>query len=191
MTMSDKGLDANEILGHEFDYAAQSASQANEDRARLYEYYLAMLGVVAAAFLADADRQGHALIFGLLFLGLGFQGGMSLLKLARLRLAWVESVRAMCQIKAYYAERCPEMELAAAFRWTAQTIPPAGKRWTVAFLMALMIALLGSASFGGAVLLLLRAGTGELHPLWAAAAGACALIAQTWLWERLVREKAR
>jgi hypothetical protein len=189
--MSDKGLDANEMLGHEFDYAAQSANQANEDRARLYEYYLALLGVVAAAFLADADRQGHALIFGLLFLGLSFQGLMSLLKLARLRLAWVESVRAMCQIKAYYVERCPEMELGKALRWTAQTIPPAGKRWTVAFLMALTLNLLGSVSLCGAVLLLLRAATGELHPLWAAAAGMLALVTQTWLWERLVREKAR
>ncbi len=187
--MTDKTLDANEILGHEFDYAAQSATQANEDRARLYEYYLATLGVVAAAFLADANKQGHALIFGLLFLGLSFQGWMSLLKLARLRLAWVESVRAMCQIKAYYVARCPDLDLAAALRWSAQTIPPAGKRWTVAFLMALTINLLGSVSLGAAALLLLRAATGALHPLWAGGTGALALIAQTWLWERLLREK--
>jgi hypothetical protein len=187
--MADKGLDANEVLSREFDYAAQSATQANEDRVRLYEYYLATLGVIAAGFLADPNKQGHALIFGLLFLGLSFQGFMSLLKLARLRLAWVESVRAMCQIKAYYVERCPDLELAKAFRWTAQTIPPADKKQSVAYVMALTTGLLGSASLGGAVLLLLRAATGRYDVLGSALAGVLALVAQMALWDRLCRSR--
>ena len=52
--------DANEILGREFDCAAQTALHANEHRARVFSYYvaadlLAFAGQLAVWFRACRD----------------------------------------------------------------------------------------------------------------------------------------
>ena len=44
-------LDVNEILVAEFEYIAKTAFQANEDRARVSNYYLMTAGAAVAAIL--------------------------------------------------------------------------------------------------------------------------------------------
>jgi hypothetical protein len=176
-------LDPNEILSREFDYAAQTAFQAHEDRVKVFNYYLATAGtLIAAVVLADLTNRTHLVVFVLLFGGLAILGFMSLLKLAKLRLAWSDSVRAMCQIKEYYVQMCDEVQLARAFRWTMETIPPVGKKWTVAFLIALTIGLLNSASAGGVVLLWGLAVMGRLWIIQSVLAGLCSLVGQLVVW---------
>lgn len=186
--MCKQELDPNEILSHEFDYAAQTAFQANEDRVRVFNYYLATAGtLIAAVVLADLTNSAHLIVFGLVLSGLAILGLMSLLKLAKLRLAWIDSVRAMCQIKKYYVQMCDEVDLSRAFRWTTETIPSAGKKWTVAFLMALTITLLNSASMGGAVLFWGLLATGRLWIIESVLAGLLSLVGQLVVWFRLCR----
>jgi hypothetical protein len=188
--MCKQELDPNEILSREFEYAAQTAFQANEDRIRVFNYYLATAGtLIAAVALADLTKRTDLMAgFSLLFGGLAILGVVSFLKLAKLRLAWTDSVRAMCQIKEYYIQMCDEVQLERAFRWKMETIPPVGKKWTVALLMALSIGLLSSASAGGAVFLWGLAATGRSWIVQSVLMGLLSLAGQLVIWGRLCRD---
>lgn len=186
--MCERKLDPNEILSREFDYAAQTAFQAHEDRVSVFNYYLATAGtMIAALVLADLTNSTHLAVLGLLFGGLAILGFVSLLKLAKLRLAWADSVRAMCQIKEYYIQMCDEIQLTRAFRWKMETIPPLGKKWTVAFLIALAMDFLSSASVGGAVLFWGLAVAGKLWIIRSVLVGLVSLAGQLVVWCLLCR----
>ena len=180
-------LDPNEILSREFEYAAQTALQANEDRVRVFNYYLATAGtVIAAVALADTATPGQLTVFALLFGGLALLGVLFALQLVKLRLSWTESIRAMCRIKEHYAVHAGSPELASAFRWNAKSIPAPGKKWSVAFLMALTVMLLSSACAGAAVFAAGLAAGGW----WVAGsliAGVAAFAAQVAAWMLLLR----
>jgi hypothetical protein len=183
-------LNPNDILTREFEYAAQTASQANEDRARMFLYYLATAGTLVATVVAVdlTGDQALLLVFALLFAGLGVLGTVSFLQLIKLRLAWIESARAMCQIKEFYIRVHGQIQLEDAFRWRMATIPAAGQKWTVAFLMAVVTALLSSVCIGAAVLLV---GWGWRDRPWTAAgtiAGLLAFAGQLVLWFWLCRD---
>ena len=177
--MCEQKLNPDEILTCEFEYAAQAAFQAHEDRIRVFNYYLATAGtLIAAVVLGDLNNSAHLTVFALLFSTLAILGILSLLKLAKLRLAWVDSVRTMCRIKDYYIETRDEAKLEKAFRWTADTIPSPGKKWSVAFLMALTVGFMSSASVTGVVLFWGLAATGGLLVIWGVLAGLLSLVAQ-------------
>jgi len=179
-------LNPNTILSHEFEYAAQTAFQANEDRVRVFNYYLATAGtMIAASVLGDLSNDTHLTVFALAIAGLAFLGFISLLKLAKLRMAWADSVRAMCQIKKYYVETCGEAQLKEAFLWTGDTIPAVGKKWTVAFLMAVTIAVLSSASAGGVVLIRDLAVVGKMWVYKGAVVGFLSFVGQIAVWRHL------
>jgi len=109
MTLSNENqrdmaaLDADNLLSSEYEYIAQSAFQANEDRARVSTYYVVTFGTLVAALFSlqiDNDALGNlhrALV--VVFLTLSLFGLSTLLQLVRLRQAWIESVRALNQIK--------------------------------------------------------------------------------------------
>lgn len=181
-------LDPNEILGREFEYAAQTAAQANEDRVRVFNYYLATAGtVIAAVALADTATPGQLTVFALLFAGLSALGALFALQLVKLRLAWTESVRAMCRIKEHYAAHAGSPDLASAFRWSANTIPAPGKKWSVAFLMALTVMLLSGACAGAAVFVAGMA-AGGWWIAWGVIAGALVFAAQVVAWTLFLRK---
>jgi hypothetical protein len=152
-----KQITEDAILTAEFGYIAQATFQANEDRARVTNFYLITLGTFIAAIFSNdipiSQSFGEVLVnigFGLLFTLVSIQGILTLLQLARLRGAWFESVAAMNQIKSYYEERFPTLE--KAFRWRDETLPSRFKRNSVGYYLALQVALLSgitlSAAFG-------------------------------------------
>lgn len=144
-----------DILTAEFEYIAQTAFQANEDRARVTNLYLITLGGLVAAILADtvgAALSGIYWVLVVLFGLLAANSVLTLLQLVRLRQAWRESLLAMNQIKDFYQTRYPE--LGAAFRWKTETVPPADKLWSIGFLLALQVALLGGVVLGVAAYLI-------------------------------------
>lgn len=146
---------AEEILKLEFEYARETATQAQNDRTVIVNLYLFLVGgagslLLAAVSLAPTTRldiPGQAL--ALLFAVLGVLGALTLFKLVRLRQAWFESVGAMNAIKAYYLERFPELD--AALVWKTRTIPAPGKVWTITFILSVMVVLLDSISFAAAL----------------------------------------
>lgn len=148
-------LDPNDILTAEFEYISQTAFQANEDRARVTNFYLVTLvGFIAALLGTQMDNLMVPQVywaFAALFVVLFLVSTLTLLQLIRLREAWFESIKAMNTIKAYYEASLPGLKLDTAFRWKTVTIPEQYKPWSVGFLLALQVAVLGGASAGAAV----------------------------------------
>lgn len=169
------------IIAAEFDYIAQAAFQANEDRARAWQYFFVTFATLIAALLSTqvetaAQRQLY-ITFALIFVLLSALGLITILQLVRLRQAWLESVRAMNQIKEHLIAGDPS--LAAYFRWRNATIPTAFKWHSFGFLQALSVALLSGLALGAAVAFGALAGGVVVVPWgWSllAAVGASALI---------------
>ena len=184
-------LDPNKILVAEFNYIAESAFQANEDRARVWQYYLATVGtfVVALFSMKEIPYEWIKLVrmaFGVAFVVLAMVGYLTLQQLIRLRSAWIESAKAMNQIKDFYADR---LNLAGAFRWRTTTLPKAGKKDSLAFLLALTVmvvdafALMLALGFFGLAI-------NETRGLWAGigVGVVAAVLAVIWQW-RLYQRK--
>lgn len=152
--MADKPkLNIEDILKAEYDYIANTAFQANEDRARVSTFYFVSVGSLVAAILgtqfAADNMRGVAVPFALVFAVMTGLGALTLAQLARLRAAWHESAQAMDQLKDFYLKRHPEIE--PAFKWRGGTIPPTDKPNSIANLIALEVRLLGSLTSAAAV----------------------------------------
>jgi hypothetical protein len=169
MPVDDPGpraLDAKDVLGWEFDYASDTATQSMQDRHTMVNFYLLAVGIVSSgvlAVLAEGSGVPRAGATALLWL-LCEIGWLYFLKLVRLRQAWCDSSRAMNQIKDFYvahtAQFTPEV-LSTAFRWRTNTLPAPGQLWTVFFYSGALIALLDSVAYGVGGLLLVSGGQGQ------------------------------
>ncbi|MBI3158538.1 MAG: hypothetical protein HYZ26_02930 [Chloroflexi bacterium] len=144
----------DEILVAEFNYIVQTAIQANEDRARVTSFYMVSVGsFIAGLITAQIEAlqvQIVFLAFGGLFLLLFIAGILTLKQLIRLRLAWLESIAALNQIKEYYA--AANYQLDSAFRWSNKNAPPGYSPGSVSHLLAIQVSLLSAIMLFVAVL---------------------------------------
>ena len=154
-------VEFDELLAAEFEYIAQTAIQANEDRARVSSFYLIAVGSLVAAmfgtqyidpklFSMDAN-----LMFSGLFALLTLLGTSTVMQLARLRSAWYESALAMNQLKDYMVSQ--NRTLSQAFRWKTSTLPSKYKKDSVSYYQAIEVALI-SGLMGGAAAFFLQRG---------------------------------
>lgn len=154
-------LDFDELLAAEYDYIAQTASQAHEDRARVSSFYLIAVGSLVAAlfstqlFEPDSFTQTVKIMFGGLFLLLTLLGTSTIMQLARLRAAWFESMQAMNQLKEFMVSQ--NKELANAFLWTNSSLPSKYKTNSVSYYQAVEVALISALMFGAAIFFLQQA----------------------------------
>jgi len=148
-------LKADTILAAEYEYIAQTAFQTNEDRAKVSTFYVLTVGSFLAAMLGlQTDllqTQFIYLAFAILFAILGLNAALTMLQLVRLRRAWYDSVQALNQLKDYYVEHLEDLPLNDAFRWGQSNLPPKFKPWSVSFLLALQVTILGGAAAAAAV----------------------------------------
>jgi hypothetical protein len=162
---AENGLNANDILIAEFEYAKDTASQAMEDRHKMVNYYLIIVGVLlnAVATLLTSSKEAEKLmmsenliryaVFSLLFT-LFILGILYLLKLIRLRLAWFESALAMNQIKDYYKKNAAVLNLKPLpFRWTTTSLKKMklNKNDTLFCYSAVLIILIGTLALCGSL----------------------------------------
>jgi len=153
--MSNPELHAEEILRLEFEYAAKTAEQAQDDRTAMVNLYLILVGGVGSLALALPELVGKTNtdvpreVYGVLFGALGITGFVVLFTLIRLRQAWQDSALTMNRIKDVYIERFPE--IADAFRWRKHTLPAPGKFFTITFNMVFLVCVLDSAALGAAI----------------------------------------
>ncbi len=155
-TKTSPKLNPDQILQKEFDYISQTAFQANEDRSRFTSFYLVSTGSLVAAIVGtqmDGKSRTVALAFFILFVVLTAIGALTLAQLARLRIAWHESVKAMNRIKEFYIANNPEIE--DAFRWRTSSIPQPNKPGSIANLTALEVTLLSALTAGASLYFLL------------------------------------
>lgn len=173
---------ARNIVTAEFSYIAQTAFQANEDRARAWQYFFVTFATLIAALLSaqveTTVRQQIYITFAIIFALLSALGLITIVQLVRLRQAWLESVRAMNQIKERLIADDPS--LAAFFRWRNDTIPAAFKWRSFGFLQAVSVALLSGLALGAAVSFGALAGGAAVVPwgwsLLAAAVAAAGIL---------------
>jgi hypothetical protein len=162
---------ADSILIAEFEYIAQSAFQVSEDRAKVSSFYLITFGSIFAAVfganLQGADNLVLSFILAVLFTFLGVYSLLTLMKLAQLRLAWLDSVKAMNRIKRYYLQHSGDSNLETAFQWLNNE-PRKFEFGSISFALALEVALLGSVAFGTAIMF---AGRANSAWLWSMALG--------------------
>ena len=146
-------LNPDDILKAEYGYIANTAFQANEDRARVASFYFVSVGSIVAAILgtqfAKDSLQSVALAFCILFVVMTGLGALTIAQLARLRAAWHESAQAMSQLKKFYLEQYPGIK--PAFKWGDDTIPKINKPYSIANLIAVEVAMLGALTSGAAV----------------------------------------
>jgi hypothetical protein len=183
-------LNPDEILVTEFEYIAQTAFQADEDRARITTFYLTSLSSLVAAILSvqleKLQEPSTYWAFSALLILLSLAGALTVLQLARLRQAWFDSILAMNQIKEFYMQHLQEMNLGEAFRWRLTTIPPKFKPWSISFMLAVQVALLGGTTLGAAIIF---AGLSFQAWWWgyAISAGAIYFALQLILYQRILR----
>lgn len=148
-------VELDELLAAEFDYIAQTAIQANEDRARVSSFYLIAVGSLIAAmfgtqfFDPNFFSQKINIMFSGLFILLTLLGTSTIMQLARLRAAWYESMLAMNQLKEYMMSE--NKSLNKAFRWRASTLPPKYKPDSVSYYQAVEVSMISGLMLGASV----------------------------------------
>lgn len=147
-------VELDELLAAEYNYIAQTANQANEDRARVSSFYLVAVGSLLAAlfstqlFEPEKFTQTVKLLFGLLFTLLTLLGSSTVMQLGRLRNSWYQSMLAMNHLKDFAIRERPELE--EAFLWKTSTLPPKYKTSSISYFQAVEVALISGLTFGAA-----------------------------------------
>jgi hypothetical protein len=172
---ADKPLNPNAILVAEFEYIAQSLFQTNEDRARVTSFYLVTLGSFIAALLSSTQLSNLQLqplytAFAALFGVIAIMGFLTLLQLLKLRLAWFDAAAAMNEIKRYYISHRKDLNLDSAFQWKPDGLGSRFRLWSVGFMLALQVAVLGGASLAAAIIFTGLAANQNLWLWWPAVA---------------------
>lgn len=163
-------LDPNKILMAEFEYARETASQAMEDRHKMVNYFLIIVGVLlnaVATLLTSEKKLGESLLgerhlkmehaSSILLLFLFIIGLVYLFKLIRLRIAWYDSAVAMNKIKDYYDDNLKSYKLKSkAFQWTMESLKKMklNKSGTLFYYSALLVMLISTVALCGALLFL-------------------------------------
>jgi hypothetical protein len=183
-----------EFLAAEFSYIANSAFQANEDRSKAASFFLVSVGSLAAAIIGinlpemfgTAKPVVYFLLAGLFAL-LTILGVLTLLQLVRLRLAWYAAAQAMNQMKDFFIAQ--DARLKAAFPWRSDTLKPVFKKDSIAFLIAVEVAIISALTTGAAVYFL-QQGLGGCNPwdwIITGCAGATVGIVEMIAYKRLLK----
>lgn len=187
-------VEFDELLAAEFNYIAQTAIQANEDRARISSFYLIAVGSAVAALLGtqlfdiNSPLQTVNLIFSGLFTLLTLLGSATVMQLAHLRAAWHESALAMNQMKDYMMSQ--NTTLNQAFRWKTSTLPSKYKKDGVSYYQAVEVALISGLMGGTAILFLQRAfflPLGFFHYLFSAVIVITTIFIQLLIYQKALR----
>jgi hypothetical protein len=158
----DKTEMPHAILAAEFAYLAEAAQQANEDRARVTQYYFMALGSFIASLFGLKEIPGQyaelaAIGLTVLFLLFAGFGALTIEQLIRLRLAWLKCSLAMDDIKEHYIRKFPEAELDSAIRFRTENLPHAFQKYSISHLLALATSLMSALSLLAATVFLHRA----------------------------------
>ena len=156
-----QSIDPEDLLTAEFEYIAQTAEQANEDRTSVISFFLIAVGSpLAALFSTEAlkleiESKSVSFLFSGLFFILTFLGTSTILQLARLRGAWYESMLAMNHMKEFLIKNS-DFDISGAFLWRATTAPKRFKINSVNFYQAAEVAILSGLLFAACIFFLLQ-----------------------------------
>lgn len=137
--------DSVELLKLEFDYAKSTSLQSQSDRLAIVNFFIAIFGAIASISLGLANSNTtYSNFFSLGFFVISIIGFVFIIKIIRLRQAWVESAKAMNKIKDYFIQKNPDV--GEFIIWKTNTIPKAEKFKTISYLSSFLINILSSIS---------------------------------------------
>ena len=149
-------LKIENMLLEEFNYASTTAYQAMEDRARMFNMYLLVVGILGSAFGAIYPLGGGARNFiqpiaAVVLFAAGVAGVAFFVLLIRLRQAFRESLITMNVIKEFYIQEFQQQMPAVkyAFRWRLRGIPAGERPGSVTFIVCHMVGFIGALCFAG------------------------------------------
>lgn len=158
----DTTLKMESILLEEFNFVSVTAYQLKEERSRVFNLYLLIMGILAsgmgtvAALLTQKDFNRVDLlmlaVFVLLLAGLLSLGFF--IRLLDLSCKYRESLVALNQIKDFYIQHMPQIK--QAFWWRLDNIPRFGRFGSAISFMGATVATIGSVYLSAAVLLVLN-----------------------------------
>ena len=130
--------------------------------------------------------------FAALFGVIAIMGFLTLLELLKLRLAWFDAADAMNEIKRYYMAHRKDLNFEGAFHWKPGELGPRFRLWSVGFMLALQVAVLGGASLAAAIIFIGLAAGPSLWLWWPAAAAIVlwTAIQMVIYWQVLARSQA-
>ncbi len=169
-------MNKDTILEKEYEYIVQTTIQANEDRARVFEYFTANIVAIVGSFTIFSTQKELSALILILVIVFGFS---SFLNIIKTRISWYESVVALNKIKDYYIESDKSLE--KAFVWRTSTIPLPTKKFSISFIQSAFIAIMNSVNLA---LILYFDGVHQAVILCAALIFALIHLA---LWDRLLR----
>ena len=159
-TNTDQTLRLESIMLAEFNYANSTAYQALEDRGRMFNFYLAIAGVLAGGLgalyeLGKRDMNSEIIAAALLVLA-GFIGLISFFKIVRIRQAFDDSMLTMNVIKEHYITIFKDSTPAVdkIFHWRLKTMPSGRRFFSLTFLVCFAIVFIDSLAFGLAALVI-------------------------------------
>ncbi len=154
----DKMLKIENMLLEEFNYASTTAYQAMEDRARMFNMYLLVVGILGSAFGAVYPLGGGARNFvqpvaAVVLFAAGMAGVAFFVLLIRLRQAFRDSLITMNMVKEFYIEEFggEKGNFARAFHWRLDGIPKGERLGSATYVVCHMVAFVGALCFGGSV----------------------------------------
>lgn len=163
----DGALKIESMLLEEFNYASTTAYQAMEDRARMFNMYLLVVGILGSAFgaiypLGGAKSSFIQPIAAVVLFAAGIAGIAFFVLLIRLRQAFRQSLITMSVIKEFYIREFQEQmpTVQHAFRWRLSGIPAGERAGSATFIVCHMVGFIGALCFAGCVFMsdeLLRA----------------------------------
>ena len=155
----DSGLKIENMLLEEFNYAATTAYQAMEDRARMFNMYLLVVGILGSAFGAIYPLGGGAArsfiqpIAAVVLFSAGVAGIAFFVLLIRLRQAFRQSLITMNVIKEFYIREFQKQmpSVVYAFRWRLKGIPAGESRGSATYIVCHMVGFIAALCFAGCV----------------------------------------
>lgn len=155
----DSGLKIENMLLEEFNYAATTAYQAMEDRARMFNMYLLVVGILGSAFGAIYPLGGGAArsfiqpIAAVVLFVAGVAGIAFFVLLIRLRQAFRQSLITMNVIKEFYIREFQKQmpSVVYAFRWRLKGIPAGESRGSATYIVCHMVGFIAALCFAGCV----------------------------------------
>jgi hypothetical protein len=134
-----------EVLKLEFEYAKATSLQSQTDRLSIVNFFIGIFGAISSISIALINsEEDYSRYYSFGFFLLSFIGYIFIIKIIRLRQAWVESARAMNSIKGFFVSKSNELE--DVFIWKANSIPKAQKFKTISYLSAFLINILSTSA---------------------------------------------
>ncbi|HEX6541346.1 MAG TPA: hypothetical protein VF040_06305 [Ktedonobacterales bacterium] len=154
----DGSLKIENMLLEEFNYASTTAYQAMEDRARMFNMYLLVVGILGSAFGAIYPLGGAVTSFiqpiaAVVLFAAGIAGIAFFVLLIRLRQAFRQSLITMSVIKEFYIREFQQQmpTVQHAFRWRLKGIPAGERAGSATFIVCHMVGFIGALCFAGCV----------------------------------------